>query len=457
MIKNSPPLITKGTLLKRCHRLALILFVFCEMVFPFNVWAQSFTDTGIFSFTGSHNPLRRPIFREFLPEKGLKVGRVQLHPFVGVAEILTDNAFRTNTQRRSDTLTTIAPGIQAYVPFGGGKHSFLLDYRAAQLLYRKFTQNNVFAQHVVGHASFNFPGGLKIDLQGGNVDGFDPRGSNLDSRNKNITKWRTTNFLGQARLSGPRGSIRLRTRYARRHYKNNGQDASRDRTNAKADLTGFLNVTQAISGLLGESISNNDYDENKQIDSFSYGFFTGLALAPNRRLSGEVRVGVTILNFDRAPIEAVDPAPVPPAPLDKGNRLLNEGLSLGGKQQRRFTLRGNINWRPTTQRSINVRPFRLIRQSGVANTSTFVQTGVSLQGSQKFTNRFGLRAGFRYSNNKFSASRTDNRFRWNIGLNYRTVQWLGFMVNYYFAKRTSTDSQFKFYSNTISVSAQAFF
>ena len=75
-----------------------------------------------------------------------------------MAEIFTDNVFREKNGRRSDFLTTIAPGIQANLPFGG-KHSLLLDYRAAQFLYSKFTENNVFAQHGVGHVRFNFPGG----------------------------------------------------------------------------------------------------------------------------------------------------------------------------------------------------------------------------------------------------------------------------------------------------------
>ncbi len=449
--------------MKRCHGLALIFFVCCEIVLPLHVWAQAFSDTGIFSFTGSHNPLRRPIFREFLPGEGLKVGRVQLHPFLGVAEIFTDNAFRTNTQRQFDVLTTVAPGIQANLPFGG-RHSFLLDYRAAQFLYGKFTQNNVFAQHGVGQVRFNFPGGLRIRFQGGHIEGFDPRGSDLDIQDNDITKWRATNFLGQAILSSSRGRIRLRTRYTRLHFKNNGQDSRRDRRNARIDLTGFLNMTQTTSALLGVSISNNDFDENKQLDSFSYGVFTGIELAPTRQLSGEVRVGYTILNFKRAPIEQGPqiPDPLNPGefiddPSDEGTQLRSAGLTLGGKQQKRFILRGNIIWRPTTQRSINLRLFRTIRQAAVFDTSTFVQTGVSLRGNQQFTNRLGLIGDFLYINSNFEGSRRDHRFRWSVGLAYRTVQWLGFRLMYSFAKRASTESQFEFYSNTISVSAQALF
>ncbi|HNP30394.1 MAG TPA: hypothetical protein PKK23_15205, partial [Nitrospirales bacterium] len=77
--------------------------------------AQSFSETGNFYFTGSHRPLQsgRTQFREFMGGDGLKVGPVQLHPFFGVAEVFTDNVFRRKTDRKSDFLTTLAPGLQA--------------------------------------------------------------------------------------------------------------------------------------------------------------------------------------------------------------------------------------------------------------------------------------------------------------------------------------------------------
>jgi len=445
---NNSSIIVKRMQLKLSHCLILLFLLFFEMFLPIKGWTQSFSDTGVFYFTASHHPLRRPILREFLPGEGLKVGRAQVHPFLGVAEVFTDNVFRTDTRRKSDFLTTIAPGIQALLPFGGGKHSLLLDYRAAQFLYSKFDENNVYAQHGVGHAEFKFPGGLEINFQGGHVEGFDPRGSAVDIQDRDITKWRTTSFLGQARLRGPRGSIRLQSRYTRLHYKNNGQDTSRDRKNARANFTVFLNATPTVSALFGANISNNTYDQNKQLDSFSYGVFTGFELAPSRLLSGEVRVGYSILNFDRAPVGSE---------TSDGLELSADGLSLGGKQQERLTLNGRLYWRPTTQRSVRLRAFRNIRQSAVFDTSSFVQTGVSIQATQQITDRFGLRGSFLYSNSNFKPGRTDNRFRGRIGLRYQTVQWLGFTLDYYLAKRSSTESRFEFYSNTISVSAQALF
>jgi len=434
---NHSSSIAKILHMKYSYGFVLLFFLCCEMFLPIKGWTQT-TSPEVFYFTGNQRPLRQTIFREPLPGEGLKVGRVQIHPFLGTAEVFTDNVFRTKTNREYDFLTAIAPGIQANLPFGG-RHSFLLDYRAAQLLYARFNENNVYAQHGLGHLKLDFPGGLKFDFQGGRIDGFDPRGSEVDIQERDITKWRIHSFLSQAVVSGRRGSIRLRSLYADLHYKNNGQAPIRDRKRVSGNLTVFLNATPTISGFLGARIVNITYDDNKQLDSFSYGGITGFRLAPSRLLSGDFRIGYTILNFDRAPVQQ------PPG----------SDLSSGGKQQKALTMWGNLNWRPTSRFFLTISPFRTITQSAVFDTATFVRTGVRMQAKHQLTNRLHVRGRVNYENADFEGSREDNRILTRIGLGYRTVEWLGFRVDYIFGKRFSNESRFENYSNSIMVSVQA--
>jgi len=429
--------------------LFLTFLVACELFLPVRGQAQSFSDTGLFYFTGSHRPLRTPIFREFMGGPGvgdgLKVGPVRLHPYLGVAEVYTDNVFRRDTNRRSDFLTTIAPGLQAFLPFGGGHHSVLLDYRAGQFLYKKFSENNALAQDAQGHVSLNYPGGLTLDLQGGHIEGFDPRGSQVDTRQQDITKWNINSFLGQAEFSGQKAGIRLRSSYLDWHFKNNGQDTSRDRTRLRADVTLSANVTRSTSALLGVQLTKIDYDKNKHLDSFGYGVFTGFRLASNRQLTGEFNIGYTIQNFDRAPI---------PKGQTVSQKFTDEGLSRGAKQRTSLFMRGNLHWNPTSRLSIIASPFSSIQQSAVQKTSTFRRTGVNISGRQAFTDRLALRGNLTLENNNFDTNRNDNRFRWRMGPEYRAVKWLGFRLDYIFEKRSSNKSGFDFYSNTVMLSIQ---
>ena len=456
----------KRTHLRFGYALGVCLFVFCEMFLPAEGWTQA-VNSGSFYFSGNHEPLRRSIFRTMIGNgKGLRVGRVTVHPYLGIAETFTDNVFVTKKQRENDFLTTIAPGMQARLPFGG-KHSFLLDYRAEQLLFAKNSETNAFAQDGSGHLQLTFPSGLQIDLQGGRIDGFDRFGSALDIQTGNLTKWRIHGLLSQVQLSGQNASIRLQSSFQDQHFKNNGQAPRRDRKQFRVNLTLFVNANSTFSALLGARITNTTYDKNSQLDSFSYGGFAGFRLAPSRQLSGEFRVGFTILNFDRAQIvqgpQILVPDPLNPLttiliddPSDKGTQLLNEGLSLGGVQQKRLTMRGILTWRPTSRFFLQVRPSRSIRQSGVLGTSTFVQTIIAVNASHNLTPRFGVRAGVNYQNDDFEGGRRDNSIRTNIGLAYRTVEWLGFRAEYLFGKRFSNNNQFEFYNNSIMVSAQIF-
>ncbi|MEO8326062.1 MAG: outer membrane beta-barrel protein [Nitrospirota bacterium] len=443
----SPP---PAAMFKRKWPFGLVLtFIFiCDVFLPVSGRAQSISsgssspELGRFYFTGSHRPYQYSYFREFLTGPGIgdgvKAGPVRLHPFLGVAESYTDNVLSRNTNRRSDFVTTIAPGLQAYLPFGGGRHSVLLDYRAGQFLYKNTSQNNALAQDVQGRLNLTFPGGLKIDLQGGHIEGFDPRGSTFDTQQTDITKWNANTILSNVEFSGPKAGIRLYSSYVDLHYKNNGQAAPRDSTLVTSNLTVFATVTPSTRALLGVLLLKYNYDTNKQLDSFGYGVFTGFTLAPSQKLSGELNIGYQILNYDRAP-QAQPPG---------------SGLSSGQNQTTSLYMRGNLQWNPTSRFSLQAIPFSSISQSAVQGTSSFRQTGVSISARQKLTDRLSLRAFSSYANDKFNTNRVDNRYVFRIGPEYRTVKWLGFRLEYIFSKRSSNISDFDFYSNTVMLSIQ---
>jgi hypothetical protein len=142
-------------------------------------------------------PLYPGSFSQIIPDDGLLVGPVRLHPFMGVAEMYTDNVLRTHDNRRSDFSTTLGPGIQARLPFAG-RHDFIVDYRTNIQFYERTPSNDVQDQTASGRFRFDFPGGLKLDLEGEHKLGHDPRGSAVDTQALDFNKWTTNSFIGQA-------------------------------------------------------------------------------------------------------------------------------------------------------------------------------------------------------------------------------------------------------------------
>jgi hypothetical protein len=153
-------------------------------------------------------PVYPGAFSRPITEDGIAVGPARLHPMMGVAEIYTDNVFRTNTNRRSDFATTLAPGIQAELPFAG-RHTFVADYRSNIQVFHQNPSNNVQDQTASGRFNFDFPGGLRLDLQGEHKLGHDPRGSALDTQNVEVNKWTANSVLGRLSYDGATAGIRL--------------------------------------------------------------------------------------------------------------------------------------------------------------------------------------------------------------------------------------------------------
>ncbi|WP_447971918.1 outer membrane beta-barrel protein [Nitrospira sp. M1] len=406
-------------------------------------WAQ--VSPASYTFSGGATPFRQVSFLSIFPGTGLNAGPLRLHPSLGVATIYSDNIFRTDTRRRDDVIHTISPGLQVILPLGT-RYQFVADYRATQHYYYRFSENNVLSQEVMGQLNLDFPIGLEVDLKGGHIEGFDQRGSEFDLQQRELTTWNTNSLVGQIQHIGPQMGFRMKFFSTNWNFENNGQAPIRNLQHTGADATLIFPVFQKTAALLSVEVNDYDFNTNNQLDSFSYTISTGVELAPTSRISGEFRVGYQVLNFDRAP--RIQPA--------------NSPLSEGDSGRENIFLRGDLNWNPTSRLHVNVSTFRGILQSGVFRSSAILQTGVSLRATQKIGDRISLRSGMLFVDNTFdnqatalgSSDRQDKQITGRLGLDYRTVKWLGLRFEYIFRKRSSNIRQFDYYANTFMLSLQ---
>jgi len=409
--------------------------------------AQVSQNTVSFAYTGNAIP-SIGTFTPVLAGEGLRAGPFRVHPFLGVAETYTDNAFRSNSNRQSDFIHTVAPGVQVQLPFAGS-HQLMFDYRASQWWSQRFSQNNVLRQDVTGQLAFDFPGGLALQLQGGYTSGFDVRGSAVDVQAREPTKWTNKTFVGEAEIIGSQLGVRVRSRVTDWNFTNNNQGPRRDRIDTRMDLTVFGAIGPKTFALLNSGVTRQVYDQNTQLDSLNFRVSSGLRWRATGKTTGEIQVGYEFLNFDRAPM----------------TQSAGSLLSSGGNSRQNLRITGNVDWNATGRSTIRLRPFRVIRQSGVFNTSTFTQTGVGLTARHAMGIRTTINGNFRFSNDAFksdegtqtSRSRTDNRLQGSIGITYRAVRWLGITGEYQYQQRHSTLDQFEFYANTFMISLQGVF
>ena len=422
------------------------------------LWLSQFANPGIrgalyqtptFPYTGIY-PLFPGSLVQVIQEAGVKTGPVLLHPHIGVAEMFTDNVLRTPT-KRSDFFTTVAPGLQAQLPFGG-RHLLVADYRSNLQFFHRTPSNNVQDQTASAAVKLDLASGIKIDLQGEQKFGHDPRGSALDLQTIELNKWSATSFTGRAQYEGGVMGATLNMQSTRWHYLNNGQALVRDRLSNYLGMTLSAKALPNTSLLADFSVRQDNYDDNKNLDNAIYTISGGAKWEISGNTTGEVLVGYQHLRFTHA--VAVQPGPF---------------LSLFRRDQDSFDnlyLMGRLLWSPIADLQITVQPYRTIQQTVVAGTAFFTATGINLSATYPLGMRMELTSNFGYEQDKFSTpagvsasvpSRSDTLKNVAIGLNYRAVRWLGIGVQYVFEDRSSTASNFTYQANTAMLSVQAIF
>lgn len=427
-----------------CLFLFLVSFMAVEGMFPVKGMAQVVLEPD-FYFTGTRMPYFLPtwFFRQPLDSysKGVNVGPVRLRPALGIAQAYYDNVFATKTNRQGDFMTMIAPSVQVDLPFGG-THRLMVDYQLAKRFNYRFSENNGFNQQAMGILNLKFLDGLTFDLQGGHATGFDQRGGVVDLQFGDLTTWNTNLLLGEAGFMGQWLGAKLRFSSVKWNFENNQQDLPRNRLENSINLFTFLKATPKTYAIVGFSLAQNTFEFNKQLDSFAYTLNAGFHVPVADRLTGTLLVGFTVLNFDRAPL---DQPPDDPR------------LSPGGTSQQLVSVIGDLRWTPTTRLNVHFRPSRSISQLAVFDASTVVQTGGFLIITQALTDRWGLWGNVNYNHIEFTGldDRTDQIYTMGIGMQYRTVERLGFRFGYIFMGRSSTEDRFDYYSNGVMLSVEA--
>lgn len=391
---------------------------------------------------------------ETLSGNGVLVGPLQVHPHMGVAQMYTDNVFRTNSNKTSDFLTTLSPGIQVRLPFAGF-HSFLVDYRTNLQYYSRTSSNDVQDQAAVGALKFNFPGGLNIDLQGEHRLGHDPRGSAVDNVNTQrlgVNKWTTDSFTGHAEYFGAQSSVGLDVETIRWEYLNNGQGPVRDRLTNRADLMFSRNMTSKTSLLARVGAQQSIYDQNKNLDNVIYTFSGGVTWNVSEVTSGDILMGYQSVQFTRAQINQ-------PPPL---NQFFRDKDAYSN-----FYVMGRLHWQATPLLRISLQLYRTIQQTVASGSLFYTATGVNLTARHALTDRTTLNLNFGYEHDKFQSSssagttsgadRSEDVKNVAVGVNYRAVEWVGLGAQYIFEDRHSTQPQFTYQANTFMLSAQTLF
>ncbi len=102
---------------------------------------------------GSYSPV--------LSQENIKLGFLELHPFVKASEVFTDNILQTKEDRKQASISTITPGLEIRIPISW--HLLRLEYHNDFHHITKLDQTQT--NHAISaNLDLNFPGGLFLKL-----------------------------------------------------------------------------------------------------------------------------------------------------------------------------------------------------------------------------------------------------------------------------------------------------
>jgi hypothetical protein len=105
----------------------------------------------------------------------ITLGTTEVHPYVSVKEDFSDNIFYTSTDERSDSITTITPGIRLVHPFRA--HAAELEYYAVVNRYSKYRTEDTTDNFANGKVDLKFGSLFGLRLTDAYTQSHEPRAS----------------------------------------------------------------------------------------------------------------------------------------------------------------------------------------------------------------------------------------------------------------------------------------
>ncbi len=325
----------------------------------------------------------------------LRVGLLDINPFLMISETFGDNVTYTPADKKSDSITTVEPGVRLQLPFQ--THIAGLEYYSVITRYGKYTEENINDHHVGGSVDFKAGDRLDLRLSDRFERGHDPRsstptGSNEVFHTNAATVSATYQFTGgfKAQL----GYGKTAWRFITSHFRDREED----------QLAGaiFYRVLPKTSLFVEYGHRKIAYsEETSDLDSMVGTAQAGLTWDLSARTKGTLKAGLAMKDFTSS--------------------AKTDGTVKVGSADVIHNFTSDTTLVLTAQRSLN--------EPDLPGSNYFTSTGGYLELTQRFLQKFAavVRGAYVQDNN---TARVDRTSLDGVGLKYRAKAWLEFAADY---------------------------
>ncbi len=367
------------------------------------------------------------------------------HPFLVVEERWTDNLFITESNKKSDFITTIAPGIWLAIPANreklleisttttsaGGlqlnrvkpqatrRYQAYALYSPELVMYANHSSHDHWNHNAEALFQYNLNMGLSFDI----INIFNDR-EEISGDNRTATLYQyQNNLLDFITTYDPSEKLTLRMDYS--NYILDYDEALnnyRDRMDNSVSFYAFYKFWPKTSLFAQYGHADIEYDTGSINDSIENRYYAGVNWDMTAKTRGTLKLGYIDKDFDHPSVPDQD------------------GVS--------FELQTQHNLSP--KRALQVNAFRKFQESDTAGASSFDSTGINAGVRQKFTEKWSATLVASFEMNDYNGiDRDDEYFSVGPAARYEPRKWLFFDLAYYWNMNNSNISFYEYTSNEI--------
>ncbi|HEY3277347.1 MAG TPA: outer membrane beta-barrel protein [Syntrophorhabdaceae bacterium] len=358
------------------------------------------------------------------------MGNLKIYPEFSVAETYRSNIYQTQSDRKSDWITTTRAGARMEYKFGA-KHMLTMGYNAGFLNYTHNTTNNYWDHVAHSLLSLNFPGGLEV---------------NLGTRFLKSTIEQTATVAHTRPYERSFTDFSTAYRFADRwkaEAKYNREQLSFDHTVDKGqnfwqNLYGgvmYYRFTARTSALTEYNYVQKTFPNNRVANSSSNNMYFGVAFDPAGKLRGDFKAGYGWKQFDH-------------------------DLATRDNSPKNWIMAANLIQDFTKYTSVSFNAARSFYDDTDFGNASYIGTGAGATFQHFFTQKIGSTATAIYRYNEYldynadpvtaqQKKRVDKRWDFGVGAIYRMNRWIEGRLEYQYITKNSNFETYSFDENRV--------
>ena len=388
--------------------------------FPGSIVPDPYGTLGVGPTGGPLSPYANPAAYDTLQRgwRSRRVGKAVLTPYFAVDGLYRSNIFLTPTNKKSDFIAIVSPGLRAELPIAG-RHRLSVGYLGSYFIYTGFSSESHYDQNINVDMALNPQGRTSLRLGNTLRLATEERNSEFAIRRR---YWRNTPYLTVNRTLADRWRLQGAYQFDTLQFvKERDQSNNYNQHNAGATL--FYKFWPKTAVLLEYIFTYREYP-NLQVDNnYTHSPLVGLTWDPTAKLSGTVKFGYTFKQYDTNLT---------------GRNNNPENWILSAELLYRFSRYTNLTL--TAQRSFQEDVD--FDNSGYRNTGVWVSLNHDWQYFRVFSYATFFYLNNDYLNAAFDTSgqvlrRNDNVIGAGVGLSRPITRWLRARIDYNYVNRSS--------------------